>query len=118
MELGEVPRHLVVVGGGYIGLEFGQLFRRLGSAVTIVQSGPRLLTREDDDVADEVRKILEQDGIEMLLNASAQSVRAGREGCADSRGRRRRTRGLGLAFVAGGGADSEYRQAESCGGGR
>src|SRR5271163_1791983 len=68
MELGEVPRHLVVLGGGYIGLEFGQLFRRLGSAVTIIQSGPRLLTREDDDVADEVRKILEQDGIEVLLN--------------------------------------------------
>ena len=78
MELGEVPRHLVVVGGGYIGLEFGQLFRRLGSAVTIIQSEPRLLTREDDDIADEVRKILEEDGIEVLLNASAQSVR--REG--------------------------------------
>src|SRR5271163_1872068 len=75
MELGEVPEHLVVLGGGYIGLEFGQLFRRLGSAVTIIQSGPRLLTREDDDVADEVRKILEQDGIEVLLNATAQSVR-------------------------------------------
>ena len=78
MELGEVPGHLVVLGGGYIGLEFGQLFRRLGSAVTIVQSGPRLLMREDDDVADEVQKILEQDGIEILLNASARRVR--REG--------------------------------------
>jgi pyruvate/2-oxoglutarate dehydrogenase complex dihydrolipoamide dehydrogenase (E3) component len=75
MELGEVPRHLVVLGGGYIGLEFGQLFRRLGSAVTIIHTGARLLTREDDDVADEVRKILEQDGIEVLLNASARSVR-------------------------------------------
>jgi pyruvate/2-oxoglutarate dehydrogenase complex dihydrolipoamide dehydrogenase (E3) component len=75
MELGEVPRHLVVLGGGYIGLEFGQLFRRLGSAVTIIHTGARLLTREDDDVADEVRKILEQDGIEVLLNAPARSVR-------------------------------------------
>src|SRR5271170_3230506 len=75
MELGEVPEHLVVIGGGYIGLEFGQLFRRLGSKVTIVQSGPKLLIREDDDVAEEVRKILEQDGIEILLNAKAQSVR-------------------------------------------
>src|SRR5277367_2534783 len=78
MELSEVPRHLVVVGGGYIGLEFGQLFRRLGSAVTIVQSGKQLLPREDEDVAEEVRKILEQDGIEVLLNASGRSVR--REG--------------------------------------
>src|SRR5271168_712130 len=75
MELGEVPEHLVVIGGGYIGLEFGQLFRRLGSAVTIVQSGPKLLIREDDDVAEEVRKILEEDGIKVLLNARAQSVR-------------------------------------------
>jgi pyruvate/2-oxoglutarate dehydrogenase complex dihydrolipoamide dehydrogenase (E3) component len=78
MELDEVPKHLLVLGGGYIGLEFGQLFRRLGSAVTIIQSGPKLLTKEDDDVAEEVRKILEEDGIEVLLNASARSVR--REG--------------------------------------
>jgi pyruvate/2-oxoglutarate dehydrogenase complex dihydrolipoamide dehydrogenase (E3) component len=78
MELDEVPKHLLVLGGGYIGLEFGQLFRRLGSAVTIIQSGPKLLTKEDDDVAEEVRKILEDDGIEVLLNASARSVR--REG--------------------------------------
>ncbi len=82
MELGEVPRHLVVVGGGYVGLEFGQLFRRLGSEVTIIQSGPKLLTREDDDIADEVRKILEEDGIEVLLNASAQSVRREGDGVA------------------------------------
>jgi pyruvate/2-oxoglutarate dehydrogenase complex dihydrolipoamide dehydrogenase (E3) component len=78
MELDEVPSHLIVLGGGYIGLEFGQLFRRLGSAVTIIQSGPKLLGREDDDVADEVKKILEEDGIEVLLNASARNVR--REG--------------------------------------
>jgi pyruvate/2-oxoglutarate dehydrogenase complex dihydrolipoamide dehydrogenase (E3) component len=75
MELGKVPEHLIVLGGGYIGLEFGQLFRRLGSAVTIVHSHAKLLTREDDDVADEVQKILEEDGIEVVLNASATSVR-------------------------------------------
>jgi pyruvate/2-oxoglutarate dehydrogenase complex dihydrolipoamide dehydrogenase (E3) component len=71
MELGEVPEHLLILGGGYIGLEFGQLFRRLGSRVTIVQSGAQLLTREDPDVAEEVRKILEQDGVKILLNAEA-----------------------------------------------
>ena len=75
MELDEVPEHLIVLGGGYIGLEFGQLFRRLGSRVTIVQSGAKLLTREDDDIAEKVRKILVEDGIEVLLNASAKSVR-------------------------------------------
>jgi pyruvate/2-oxoglutarate dehydrogenase complex dihydrolipoamide dehydrogenase (E3) component len=74
MELGELPEHLLVLGGGYIGLEFGQLFRRLGSRVTIVQSGTQLLAREDPDVADEVRKILEQDGIRVLLNVEATRV--------------------------------------------
>jgi pyruvate/2-oxoglutarate dehydrogenase complex dihydrolipoamide dehydrogenase (E3) component len=82
MELGEVPRHLLVLGGGYIGLEFGQLFRRLGSAVTIVQSGPRLLAREDEDVAEEVRKLLAEDGIEVLLNSAASRVRNHEDGVA------------------------------------
>jgi pyruvate/2-oxoglutarate dehydrogenase complex dihydrolipoamide dehydrogenase (E3) component len=71
MELDAVPEHLLVLGGGYVGLEFGQLFRRLGSKVTIVQSGGQLLGREDPDVAQEVARILEQDGIEILLNATA-----------------------------------------------
>jgi pyruvate/2-oxoglutarate dehydrogenase complex dihydrolipoamide dehydrogenase (E3) component len=75
MELDEVPEHLIVLGGGYIGLEFGQLFRRLGSRVTILQSAAKLLVLEDDDVAEEVRKILAEDGIEILLNAKAQAVR-------------------------------------------
>ena len=74
MELDSVPEHLLVVGGGYIGLEFGQLFRRLGSHVTIVQSAAQLLVREDADVAEEVRAILNQDGIEVLLNARTEHV--------------------------------------------
>jgi pyruvate/2-oxoglutarate dehydrogenase complex dihydrolipoamide dehydrogenase (E3) component len=74
MELGAVPDHLLILGGGYIGLEFGQLFRRFGSRVTIVQSAGQLLTREDPDVADEITKILQQDGIEILLNAKAVRV--------------------------------------------
>ena len=77
MELDEVPEHLIVLGGGYIGLEFAQLFRRLGSEVSIIQSGPKLLSKEDDDVADEVKKILEQDGIEVSLNAWARMCAAG-----------------------------------------
>ena len=74
MELATVPDHLLVLGGGYVGLEFGQLFRRLGSKVTIVQSGEQLLGREDPDVAQEVAHILEQDGVEVLLNATAKRV--------------------------------------------
>src|SRR5882757_5134960 len=61
MELAEVPKHLVVIGGGYVGLEFGQLFRRLGAQVTIIASGGQLLGHEDKDVSEEVAKILEQD---------------------------------------------------------
>lgn len=74
MELGEVPEHLVLIGGGYIGLEFGQLFRRLGADVTIIHHGPQLLSREDPDIAGEVQKILEEDGITVLLNADTERV--------------------------------------------
>lgn len=74
MELAQVPRHLIVLGGGYVGLEFGQLFRRLGSRVTIVQSAPQLLAGEDADVAEAVAAILKQDGIEILVNTRAEAV--------------------------------------------
>ena len=70
MELDTVPEHLLVLGGGYIGLEFGQMFRRFGSRVTIVQMGKQLLAREDVDVAEEVAKILREDGIAVLLEAT------------------------------------------------
>jgi len=74
MELDSVPEHLLVLGGGYIALEFGQLFRRLGARVTIVQRGKRLLGREDADVADAVADILREDGIELLLASEALRV--------------------------------------------
>jgi len=74
MELDAVPDHLLILGGGYIGLEFGQLFRRFGSRVTIVQSGGQLLTQEDSDIAEEALAILQQDGVEVLLKARATGV--------------------------------------------
>ena len=74
MELDALPDHLLILGGGYIGLEFGQLFRRFGSRVTIIQSGRQLLSDEDQDIAEEVTKILRQDGLEVLLNAKATHV--------------------------------------------
>jgi pyruvate/2-oxoglutarate dehydrogenase complex dihydrolipoamide dehydrogenase (E3) component len=74
MELTEVPKHLVVLGGGYIGLEFCQMFRRFGSRVTIVNRDPRLVLREDPDVSEEVEKILKEDGIKVLNSAQVTRV--------------------------------------------
>jgi pyruvate/2-oxoglutarate dehydrogenase complex dihydrolipoamide dehydrogenase (E3) component len=80
MELDEIPRHLLVLGGGYIGLEFGQMYRRFGSAVTVVQRGKQLLANEDADVAAEVDKILREDGVETLLSAEAKRVERDKDG--------------------------------------
>lgn len=80
MELGSVPEHLLILGGGYVGLEFGQMFRRFGSAVTIIQRGKQLLTREDSDVAEEVAKILREDGIKVLLETTPTRVRQESDG--------------------------------------
>jgi pyruvate/2-oxoglutarate dehydrogenase complex dihydrolipoamide dehydrogenase (E3) component len=74
MELDAVPEHLLILGGGYVGLEFGQMFRRFGSRVSIVQSGAQLLRGEDSDVADEIAALLRQDGIEVFLNTRAERV--------------------------------------------
>ena len=63
MELDELPEHLIMLGGGYIGLEFGQMFRRFGSEVAIVQSAARLMMIEDEDVSDEVAAIVRDDGM-------------------------------------------------------
>jgi len=84
MELDAVPDHLLIIGGGYIGLEFGQMFRRFGSRVTIVHHGRQLLDQEDPDVAAEVRKILTEDGIEVLLQADTAAAGAGQNGNSDS----------------------------------
>jgi pyruvate/2-oxoglutarate dehydrogenase complex dihydrolipoamide dehydrogenase (E3) component len=69
MEVDFLPEHLIVVGGSYVGLEFAQMYRRFGSGVTVVEMGPRLIQREDEDVSEAIRTILENDGINMRLNA-------------------------------------------------
>jgi pyruvate/2-oxoglutarate dehydrogenase complex dihydrolipoamide dehydrogenase (E3) component len=74
MELDRVPEHLVVLGGGYIGLEFAQMFRRFGSRVTVIQRGSQLLPLEDEDVAEAVLGVLQEDGVEVLLQAEARSA--------------------------------------------
>jgi pyruvate/2-oxoglutarate dehydrogenase complex dihydrolipoamide dehydrogenase (E3) component len=74
MELDELPEHLLVLGGSYVGLEFAQMFRRFGSEVTIVQRGDHLMGREDPDVAEAVADIMREDGIEVLLAAQTTRV--------------------------------------------
>jgi pyruvate/2-oxoglutarate dehydrogenase complex dihydrolipoamide dehydrogenase (E3) component len=69
-----LPKHLIVVGGSYIGLEFAQMFRRFGSEVTIIEMGPRLIGREDPDVSDSIKEILEAEGIHIRLNAKCITV--------------------------------------------
>ena len=73
MEIDFLPEHLVIVGGSYIGLEFAQMYRRFGSEVTVIERGPRLIQREDADVSEAVRKILENEGIQVRLDANCLS---------------------------------------------
>jgi pyruvate/2-oxoglutarate dehydrogenase complex dihydrolipoamide dehydrogenase (E3) component len=74
MDIDFLPEHLVIIGGSYIGLEFGQMYRRFGSEVTIVEMGPRLIGREDEDISEAVRQILGAEGIQIRLNAKCISL--------------------------------------------
>jgi len=74
MDVDYLPKHLVIVGGSYVGLEFAQMYRRFGSEVTVVEMGPRLIGREDEDVSESVREILEMDGVRFRLNAKCISA--------------------------------------------
>ncbi|MUL65434.1 mercuric reductase [Mycobacterium sp. CBMA 234] len=84
LELDTVPEHLVIIGGSYIGLEFAQMFRRFGAEVTVIERGPRLASREDDDVCVAIRGILEREGITIHLNAN--DIRVSKSGDAISVG--------------------------------
>src|SRR5262249_34716770 len=79
LNLERLPEHLVIVGGGFVGLEFAQAMRRFGSRVTIVQHGSRLLNKEDRDVSDGLLELMNDEGIEVLLNAELLKV-TGRSG--------------------------------------
>jgi pyruvate/2-oxoglutarate dehydrogenase complex dihydrolipoamide dehydrogenase (E3) component len=74
LELTEVPEHLIILGGSYIALEFSQIFRRFGARVTVLERGPQLVFREDADVAESIKEILELEGIEFCLDSSVVRV--------------------------------------------
>jgi len=78
MDVDFLPEHLIIIGGSYIGLEFGQMYRRFGADVTIIEKGARLIAREDEDVSDAIQEILQSEGIQIRLNAECISAR--REG--------------------------------------
>jgi pyruvate/2-oxoglutarate dehydrogenase complex dihydrolipoamide dehydrogenase (E3) component len=104
MDVDFLPRHLVIVGGSYVGLEFGQMYRRFGSEVTIIEKGPRLIPREDEDVSAAVQEILENEGIHIRLNAECIRV-AKRDGeivaGSDCAGETIETNGSHLLLAAG-----------------
>jgi pyruvate/2-oxoglutarate dehydrogenase complex dihydrolipoamide dehydrogenase (E3) component len=79
LELDYLPTHLIVLGGGFVGLELAQAYRRFGSRVTVIEPGPRLISREDPDVADEMQRILSNEGIQLLTVAEVHGVH-GRSG--------------------------------------
>lgn len=119
MELDTVPDHLLVVGGGYIGIEFGQMFRRFGAQVTILQRGPRLLPREDEDVAAEVLSILQDDGIEVLTGAQTKGAASGTDGgvelSVEVDGTTRTLRGSHLLLAAGRAPNTDRLNLEATG---
>jgi len=79
LELDRLPPHLIVLGSGYVGLEMAQAYRRFGSRVTMIEAAPRILTREDPDVAEAVRQFLSEDGVQFVVSAETRAV-AGRSG--------------------------------------
>lgn len=82
LDLDTLPEHLIIIGGSYIGLEFAQIYRRFGSKVTVIEMQDRIIPREDDDVSDGIREILEQEGVNFRLSAECLTVEAEKSGVA------------------------------------
>lgn len=98
MEVDFLPKHLVIVGGSYVGLEFAQMYRRFGSPVTVVEMGPRLIAREDEEVCAAIKEILEGEGVESAFERPVhERGKARRSGGGESELRRRSRRGRWLA---------------------
>jgi len=119
LDIQEVPAHLVILGGGYIGLEFGQMFRRFGSRVTIIETGHQLLEREDDDVCECLQKALIEEGIELIFNAQTRRVSRSEAGeltiTLDSPKGERRLHGSHLLVATGRNPNSDSLNLEAAG---
>ncbi len=118
MELNELPDHLIIIGGGYIGLEFGQMFKRLGSKVTILQKGPYIAEHEDEDVSEAMAEILEEEGINIYCNSQVKSIKKTGQGIEVSGtfpGNQTRFTGSHLLVAVGRVANTEALQLEKTG---
>ncbi|MDX1664424.1 MAG: FAD-dependent oxidoreductase, partial [Candidatus Promineifilaceae bacterium] len=119
LELEELPPHLIIVGGSYISLEFGQAFRRLGSEVTILEAGPQLIFREDADIAEKVQEILEDEGVTVHLGAHVKRLaQEGDEKIAvffEQDGQPRQVRGTHLLLAVGRRPNSDRLNLEAAG---
>lgn len=119
MEVDRVPGHLVVLGGGFIGMEFGQMFRRFGSDVTIIERGPRIAHREDDDIADAMADIFREDGIDVRTSSRVTALERGRNGgvtvILEKEGGEDHVRGTHLLVAAGRHPNSDTLDLESAG---
>ena len=120
LELDELPDHLIIVGGSYVGLEMAQVFRRLGSEVTVLEAGPQLMTREDADIAETARGIFEAEGIDIVTQARMTRVDRGGDGdgvevVADVDGTSRTVRGSHLLLAVGRVPNSDRLNLEAAG---
>lgn len=75
MKIDKVPKHLLIIGCGYIGLEFAQMFRRFGAEVTMIEAGSEFIGREDKDIAEEVLRVLTDEGIRIVINTKIKMIR-------------------------------------------
>ena len=109
LELDTVPEHLVIIGGSYIALEFAQMYRRFGARVTVIEKGPRLTSREDEDVSATIKEILEAEGIDVVVDASAIRFTKRDNGFEVIPARRRRADRRD-ASAGGGGTSAQHRR--------
>ncbi len=118
MNLDELPPHLVILGGGYLAVEFGQMFRRFGSQVTIIEAGPQLLAREDADIAIALTEFLREDGVEIHLQCNATSARKTAESveiCLETGGKTKTIRGSHLLVAVGRQSNADTLNLAACG---
>ncbi|MEX2443997.1 MAG: mercuric reductase [Alkalispirochaeta sp.] len=118
LDLQELPRHLLIVGGSYIGMEFGQAFRRLGSEVTILEKGDRIIFREDPEFSTTAQKVLEKEGVAFNLNSGITGVEHGPDGITVSykqEGETKKTSGSHILFAVGRLANSDDLNLEAAG---